>query len=217
MRYYIGLSLASTSGMDSGLAIFDENRNLIMVDKLYKMSDIIHFFDNYSSTGDSELCVSLAWDRTMLNGKWRILSKPYQMVSTNKLIPNQDNWTQRFTTRGSDYFKSLTERGANVNRFEIYLTRQSLHLNSCFKERSPADCKFLQQTLTNEWGIELPQNMMPMSQLEAITGALLAKENYENKQNIKTIASYRGLNVIDVISNPNPCAKENIEKVLIKC
>ena len=42
MRYYIGLSLASTSGMDSGLAIFDENRNLIMVDKLYKMNDIIN-------------------------------------------------------------------------------------------------------------------------------------------------------------------------------
>lgn len=214
MRYYIGLSLASTSGMDSGLAIFDENKTLIMVDKLYKMNDIIHFFDNYSSTGDSEICVSLAWDRTMLNGKWRILSKPYQMVSTNPLMPNQDNWTQRFTTRGSEYFKSLTERGANVTRFEIYLTRQSLHLNSCFKERSPADCKFLQQTLTNEWGIELPQNMMPMSQLEAITGAILARENFENRTNIKTIAEFRDLPVIDVVKNPNEAGSKDVEKLL---
>ena len=78
-----------------------------------------------------------------------------------------------------------------------------MHLNSCFKERSPADCKFLQQTLTNEWGIELPQNMMPMSQLEAITGAILARENFENKKNIKTIAEFRSLPVIDVIHNPN--------------
>lgn len=217
MKYYIGLSLASTSSMDSGLAIFDESNNLIMVDKLYKMNDIIHFFDNYSSTGDSELCVSMAWDRTMLNGKWRVLSKPYQMVSTNKLIPNQANWTQRFASRGSDYFNSLAERGTNVNRFELYLTRQSMHLNSCFKERSPADCKFLQQTLTNEWGIELPQNMMPMAQLEAIVGAILARENYENKQNIKNIASFRGQNVIDVIENPNLLKKENIDKSLIKC
>lgn len=217
MKYYIGLSLASTSSMDSGLAIFDESNNLIMVDKLYKMNDIMHFFDNYSSTGDSELCISMAWDRTMLNGKWRVLSKPYQMVSTNKLIPNQDNWTQRFASRGSDYFNSLAERGTNVNRFELYLTRQSMHLNSCFKERSPADCKFLQQTLTNEWGIELPQNMMPMAQLEAIVGAILARENYENKQNIKNIASFRGQNVIDVIENPNLLKKENIDKSLIKC
>lgn len=203
MRYYIGLSLASTSGMDSGLAIFDENRNLIMVDKLYKMNDIMHFFDNYSSTGNSEICVSLAWDKTMLNGKWRILSKPYQMVSTNKLMPNQDNWTQRYATRGSEYFKSLTEQGVNINRFEIYLTRQSMHLNSCYLERSPADCKFLQQTLINEWGIELPQNMMPMSQLEAIVGAILAKENYKNPSNIKTISTFKQQNVIDVIQNPN--------------
>lgn len=204
MKYYIGLSLASGSSMDSGLAIFDDSENLIMVDKLYKMNDIIHFFDNYSSTKDSEICVSMAWDKTMLNGKWRILSKPYQMVATNKLIPNQDNWTQRYTTRGSEYFKTLAEQGVNVNRFEIYLTRQSLHLNSCYLERSPADCKFLQQTLHNEWGIDLPQNMMPMSQLEAIVGAILARENYINKEkNIKIISTFKGLNVIDVIKNPN--------------
>lgn len=43
MKYYIGLSLASGSSMDSGLAIFDDSNNLIMVDKLYKMNDIIHF------------------------------------------------------------------------------------------------------------------------------------------------------------------------------
>lgn len=203
MKYYIGLSLASGSSMDSGLAIFDDDNNLIMVDKLYKMNDIIHFFDNYSSTKDSEICVSMAWDKTMLNGKWRILSKPYQMVATNKLMPNQDNWTQRYTTRGSEYFRSLIEKGITVNRFEIYLTRQSMHLNSCYLERSPADCKFLQQALTNEWGIELPQNMMPMSQLEAILGAILARENYKNPSNIKTISTFKNQNVIDVIHNPN--------------
>ena len=188
MKYYIGLSLASGSSMDSGLAVFDENNTLILVDKLYKINDIMYFFDNYPSTANSEICVSLAWDKTMLNGKWRVLSKPYQMVATNPHIPNQDNWTQRYATRGSDYFKSLTEKGTVVNRFELYLTRQSMHLNSCYLERSPADCKFLQQALTNEWGIDLPVNMMPMSQLEAIVGAMLAKENSKNPNNIKKIS-----------------------------
>ena len=203
MKYYIGLSLASGSSMDSGLAVFDENNTLILVDKLYKINDIMYFFDNYPSTANSEICVSLAWDKTMLNGKWRVLSKPYQMVATNPHIPNQDNWTQRYATRGSDYFKSLTEKGTVVNRFELYLTRQSMHLNSCYLERSPADCKFLQQALTNEWGIDLPVNMMPMSQLEAIVGAMLAKENSKNPNNIKKISKFRDLAVIDVIKNPN--------------
>ena len=47
MRYYVGLSLASGSSMDSGLAILDEDNTLIMVDKLYKVNDIVHFFDNF--------------------------------------------------------------------------------------------------------------------------------------------------------------------------
>lgn len=203
MKYYIGLSLAAASSVDTGVAIIDDFNNIIFVDKLYRMNDIMHFFDNYSSLKDSEICISLAWDRTMLNGKWRILSKPYQLVATNSNMPNQDNWTQRFSARGSEYFKSLTEKGTVVNRFELYLTRQSMHLNSCYKERSPADCKFLQQALKLEWGFEdIPVNMMPMSQLEAIVGAILARENSKNPDNIKEISTFKDFSVIDVVKNP---------------
>ena len=202
MNYYIGLSLAASSGMDSGIAVLDEDNTLILVDKLYTMNDVMFFFDNFSSLKYSKICISLVWDRTMLNGKWRILGKPYQMVATNPLIPNREGWTQRYSTRGCEYFKSLSEKGVEINRFELYLTRQSKHLNSCYKERSPADCKFLQQTLRNEWQLDLPSNMMPMSQLEAIVGAILAKENTKNSDNIKVLSHFRDINVIDVINNP---------------
>jgi hypothetical protein len=148
----------------------------------------------------------------MLEGKWRVLGKPYQMVATNEHMPNRDGWTQRYATRGADYFKSLVDKTAGVNRFELYLTRQSLNLNSCLLERTPADCKFLQQTLRTEWGLDLPQNMMPMSQLEAIAGALLAKENANNPGNIKTLARFKDLNVIDVIENPQKLSKNKSEK-----
>ena len=88
MNYYVGLSLTAGSTMDTGLAVLDEDYNLIMVDKLYKMSDVIFFFENFSSLKQSKICVSLPWDRTLLNGKWRILSKPYQLVATNPNIKN---------------------------------------------------------------------------------------------------------------------------------
>lgn len=200
MNYYVGLSLTAGSTLDSGLAVLDEDYNLIMVDKLYKMSDIIFFFENFSSLKQSKLCVSLPWDRTLLNGKWRILSKPYQFVATNEHMLNIDNWTQRYSTRGCDFFNELLEQGIEVNRFELYLTRQSLHLNSCYRERTPADCKFLQQILSTEWGIDLPVNMMPMSQLEAIVGAILAMENTKNPDNIKQLFTFKGQKVIDVKS-----------------
>jgi hypothetical protein len=201
--YYIGLALASNSASDSGVVVLDGDNNLILVDKLYKMDDVIHFFDNYSSRNQSEICISLPWDKTMLEGKWRILGKPYQMVATNTNMPNQANWTQRYAARGSDYFSRLIENGANISRFELYLTRQSMNLNSFYKERSPADCKFLQQILRTEWDIDLPANMMPMSQLEAIVGALLAKEKAKNPSNIKTLFQFKNVDVIDVKQNPN--------------
>ena len=200
MNYYVGLSLAAGSSMDSGVAVIDEDNKIILIDKLYKMNDVIFFFENFSSLKNSKICVSVPSDRTMLEGKWRILSKPYQLVATNKNIPNRDNWTQRHSNRGSEYFRELSERGITVSRFDIYMTRQSLHLNSCYKDRSPADCKFLQQTLKYEWGMELPINMMPMSQLEAIVGAILARERAKNPNNIRVISKFKDFDVIDVKS-----------------
>lgn len=202
MNYYIGLSLAASSGMDSGIAVLDEDNQLILLDKLYTMNDVMHFFDNFSSLKYSKICVSLVWDRTMLNGKWRILGKPYQLVATNPLMPNREGWTNRYSTRGCEYFKSLVEKGVDIKRFELYLTRQSMNLNSCYKERSPADCKYLQQMLKFEYGLDLPSNMMPMSQLEAIVGAILARENTKNPSNIKIISNFKDFDVIDFVNQP---------------
>ena len=202
MNYYIGLSLAAGSSMDSGVAVIDENNKIILLDKLYKMNDVIFFFENFSSLKNSKVCVSVPSDRTMLEGKWRVLSKPYQLVSTNKNMPNRDNWTQRQSTRGSEYLRELTERGIQVSRFDVYMTRQSLHLNSCYKDRSPADCKFLQEALKYEWGFEeLPVNMTPVSHLEAIIGAIMAKEYANNPERINVIYNFKGLDVIDIKEN----------------
>lgn len=202
MNYYIGLSLASSSGMDSGVAVIDEDNKIITLDKLYKMNDVIYFFEHFTSLNNSKICASVPYDRTMLEGKWRILAKPYLPVATNKNIPNRDNWTQRHSSRGSDYFRELTQRGITVSRFDIYMTRQSMHLNSCYKDRSPADCKFLQLALRNEWGFDdLPANMMPMSHMEAILGAILAKENELHPDKIRTLYEFKGLNVIDINQN----------------
>ncbi|MGN0030713.1 MAG: hypothetical protein ACI37Q_02020 [Candidatus Gastranaerophilaceae bacterium] len=204
MNYYIGLALSAGSSMDSGVAVIDDDNNIILVDKLYKMSDVIFFFENFSSLKNSKICVSVPSDRTMLDGKWRILSKPYQLVSSNQNMPNRDNWTQRHSNRGSEYLRELVARGIDVTRFDIYMTRQSMHLNSCYKDRSPADCKFLQQALHYEWGFnDIPANMMPMSHLEAILGAILAKENANNPDKINILYNFNGLDVIDIKENLN--------------
>lgn len=197
MKYYIGLALGSVSTVESGLAVIEDTGKIILIDKLFKVKDIILFFNNYSSLKQSDICISLPWDNTMLEGKWRILSKPYQQVATNKNIPNRENWTQRYSKRGWEYFKELNDKGINIVRTELYLARQILKLSSYFKERTPADCKFLQNTLKLEHGFEeIPANMMPAAQLEAIVCALIAKKYDREKENCKELFNFCGLKTV---------------------
>ncbi len=199
MEYYVGISMSMASTIETGIAVLDSFGKIILVDKEYTMKDIQFFLDNYSSLKQSHIAVSLPWDNSMLEGKWRILSKPYQMVRTNEHFLNRDNWTQRYSTRGCEYFRNLVANGIDICRFELYLTRQKLSLSSYFKERTPADCKFLQNALKTEYQFEdIPPNMMPMAQLEAIVGALIMRERANNPENIEKIFEFGNLDVINI-------------------
>jgi len=198
ITHIVGLSLGPTSAVESGVAVKEvATGNLIYVDKLFSMNDISLFFENYTSLKNSLICVSLPWDNTMLEGKWRVLSKPYQMIHSHGNFHNKDNWMQRFSTRGCDLLKNLKEQGVEVYRYEVYLTRQKLNLYSNYKERSSADCKFLQGLLKQEYGFELPSNMMPVAQLEAIVGTILGDAVLKN--NTKRIFTFKDSDVINLI------------------
>lgn len=197
-HYFIGLMLSSGSNTESGIAVIDRNNQIILLDKLFTMQDVQYFFDNFSSLKNSQICISLPWENSMLNGKWRILSKLYQTLSLGNNFQNTNNWTQRYSNRGSDYFNSLVQDGVKITRFELYLTRQALKLDSCFKERSPADCKSLQSALRLKYGFNsLPANMMPMAHLEALVGAVLAKKISDEKEKIeKPLFEFNGIPVL---------------------
>ena len=199
IQYSVGMSLGPSSSVESGVAVREiATGKLIYVDKLFSMSDVQLFFDNYSSIQNSVFCISLPWDNTMMEGKWRVLSKPYQLIHENEdRFLNRDNWMQRFAPRGSELFMKLKEEGVDISRFEVYLTRQKFNLYSNFKERSSADCKFLQSALKYEYNFDsLPANMMPVAQLEAIVGCLLGEEKLKN--NTGKIFEFRGLDVINL-------------------
>jgi len=199
ITHAVGMSLGPSSAVESGVAVREiATGKLIYLDKLFSMNDVQLFFDNYVSLKNSIICVSLPWDNTMLEGKWRILSKQYQLIHNDEnLFLNRDNWMQRFSTRGCDLLSKLYEDCPEIYRFEVYLARQKLNLYSNYKERSSADCKFLQSALKFEYGFdELPANMMPVSQLEAIIGTLLAEAKLNNQTN--DIFNFKGLSVINL-------------------
>lgn len=199
ITHSVGLSLGPSSSVESGVAVREiATGKIIYLDKLFSMNDVELFFENYSSLKNSVICVSLPWDNTMLDGKWRVHSKQYQLIhSEEDAFKNKNNWMQRFSTRGSELLLNLAETGADITRFEVYLSRQKLNLYSNYKERSSADCKFLQSALRLEYGIdEMPVNMMPMAGLEAIVGTIIAEEKL--KDNVEEIFNFKGLSVINI-------------------
>lgn len=197
MKYYIGMSLSPSSTIETGVVVLDDRNNIILVDKLFSMNDVQFFFENFSSLNQSKVCVSLPWDNTLMSGKWRILSKPYQMVTTFKRFLNLEDWLDRYSYRGCDCINKLISNGADIKRFDLYLSRLKLNLYSNFKQRSPADCKFLQNILKSEFGFdELPTNMMPAGALEAIVGALIARA-YDNGET-EVISEFAGVDVINM-------------------
>lgn len=199
ITHAVGLSLGPSSSVESGVAVMEiATHKLIYIDKLFSINDVQLFFNNYVSKNNSVFCISLPWDNTMLEGKWRVLSKQYQLIhNEEERFLNRDNWMQRFSTRGCELFSGLKEQGADISRFEVYLARQKLNLYSNYKERSSADCKFLQSALRYEHGFdELPSNMMPMGELEAIVGVLLAERKI--KDETEDIFEFKGINVINV-------------------
>ena len=95
------------------------------------------------------------------------------------------------------YASMNSGKSIDLIRTELYLARQTLNLSSYFKERTPADCKFLQNTLKIEHGFdEIPSNMMPAAQLEAIVCALIAQKYDTNKEDCKELFMFNGLKTI---------------------
>lgn len=196
-EYYVGMSLSPAPTIETGVVVIDEFNTIILADKLFTNNDIRFFFDNFSSLKNSKICISLPWDNTLMTGKWRILSKPYQMVTSHGGFLNLEGWLQRYSDRCCDCINKLINSGADIKRFDLYLSRLKLNLYSNFKQRSPADCKFLQNILKKEFGFsDIPTNMMPAGTLEAVAGALIARA-YSNGLT-KKISEFKNVDVINI-------------------
>ena len=44
---FIGISLSGLSTIESAVAVLDKDLHVVMLDKLFSMTDVKHFLDNY--------------------------------------------------------------------------------------------------------------------------------------------------------------------------
>lgn len=197
-KYFLGLSLAPNSNYDSGVAVLDENLNVVYLDKLYSDEDIKHFLKNYNSINETIFAVSLAQDNTLLTGKWRMMAKGYKQIE-DRFDINSNNWTNRLTSRISNFLKDMHYEGYPIFRYYNFQLRQAMGVSPNYPERTSIDCKSLQTALKYKFSItSLPENMLPASNLEAILGAIFAKNIHDGKKYEK-IGQFNELDILNCL------------------
>jgi hypothetical protein len=196
-HYFVGISLASAATTESGVAILDSNLDVITLDKLFTMEDIKFFFENFISKQNAVFNITIPENPTMLNAKWKLYSRQYQLVQSNRLINKESDWIQRYSYRGCDYFKELKDKGIDVFRFDIHDLKSAFGLAGMYRDRTPVDCKAFQSALKFKFGIKnLPINMLPVAQLEAILGAYFSYAVNKKLKEYNVRYAYKGIDVI---------------------
>ena len=195
-NFFIGLYLANSSNYDSSVCVTDRNANIILLDKFYFAQDIELFFETSPYIKNSIICANVTYDNKILDGKWRVHAKNYRMLDDNFKI-NRDNWTSRISKRCNGLFLNLSKQGIKVIRTDIERLRQSYKLQSYYLNGTSIDCKNLQTSLKLKFGfLELPENMLPSSSLNAIICSIFAMEYTAGKVETKEIFNIEGIPVL---------------------
>lgn len=197
--YFVGISLGSNSTNETGVAIIDRNLKIITLDKLFSMEDVRFFFKRLVGKQNSIINIAMPENPLMLNAKWKLISREYQLVQSSELIDKDSDWIQRYSHRGCDVFLELKKTGVDIFRYDIHELKSSFGLSGIYKDRSPVDCKALQSALKHRFGFkDLPSNMLPVSQLEAILGAYLGiiMAGLTKEYHSKIKAHYHDIDVI---------------------
>ncbi len=197
--FFIGLGLSNNSNNDSSICVLDRQSRIILIDKFYFAQDIEYFFETSPYVKNSMVCVSVAYDNKMLNGKWRIHTKNYKVLGDYFKV-NRDDWTNRVSHRCCDILKKIQQQNIKVIRADINQLRLSYGISAHYLQGSSVDCKNLQTGLKIKYGFcELPDNMLSFSSLQSIICAMFAMD-YAN--NIKTKEIFR-IDSIPVLSRAN--------------
>ena len=174
---FIGVNLGSNNVSETAVAVLDKDLNIITLNKIYTMQDIKYYFDNLPGKKECMVTISIPENEIMISSKWKYLSRTYHPVNLNSSIKNVDDWADRFSPRGSEYFMELQKNGLDIVRCDIDNLKKQVGLCYSFRDRTPIDCKTLQITLRSKLNIKnLPANMLPVSQLEAILCAYLSRQ-----------------------------------------
>ena len=202
---YVGISLGSSASAETGIAVIDNDFNLVRVDKVFNITDLTSYMNKLCPSNNMIVCVDLPKSMPVNSSKWKLEEKNVRPLKLNKNKDTSDmtnGWSDRFSERGNDFCKTLSDAGADVYRYYCYYTKNLLRLISPYKYRSSVECKFLQTSIQNKLKINnIPNNLLPISGLDALIGAYTALRISKTHENIgfKIIGEFKDFRIVSAI------------------
>lgn len=182
--YYIGLSISHAATEETGIAVLDDDLNLLRLDKIYRLNDIKFFLDTLCGKNGAVIAADIPPNQMFLIGKWRQEFKHYKSFTVGTSYKSDQQWSKRQSTRGTELCTKLREEGFRVIRYNYVYSKQAMGLSTPLQESTPMACKYLQDMLKEKLGISnIPTNMMPLSSLKAVVGAYIAWETENGIEN----------------------------------
>ena len=199
---FIGITIGENASCDSGICILNKDDEIVRMDKAYSIDELTDCVNRIAGKKNSVICIDMPEYYEMLEGKWRIVNKTIRPMNLDIQYNGKDNWTSRYSDRGSDFYRKLFLDGYNVYRYCSNFTKTVLELHPYMKERTPAGCKFLQCAIKEKLGIKnFPANMVPVSVLDAILGAYIAKviANGKKGQDYDFSSKYKDMDIVSLL------------------
>lgn len=196
--FFIGLSLAHAATDETGIAIINNDLQIIRIDKAYKLNDIKFFLNNLSGKNASIIAADIPLNQLFLIGKWRQELKHYKPLTIGNHTQSTQEWAKRQSTRGSEFCAELVEEGYEVIRYNYMYSKTAMGLCTPLQENSPMACKYLQERIKEKLGIEgFSNNMLSMPALKAIIGAYIAWQTHYGTidQDYRQITEFENLPV----------------------
>lgn len=194
---FVGISFSSINTVESAAVVVDENFKIISMQRLNSYHDVEFWLKNLQGVKNTLIAVSMPKNEIMISNKWKYTSRIYHPVNLNSKIKSRDGWARRYSKKGTELFKELKSEGYDIFRFETSNVKRKLACNEAYTERTPADCKALQTAIKYKLNVkDLPHNMVPVAQLEAILGAFTAAFAFNGSHDIKKLFEYGSLDVL---------------------
>jgi hypothetical protein len=206
---FVGISLGSSASAETGIAVIDNDFNLVRIDKAFNITDLSAYMNNLGPLKDMVVCVDLPKNMPSFNSKWKYGERNVRAFKLNQNKDSSDmhnSWSDRFSERGNEFCKNLRDSNADVYRYYCYYTKNILRLTSPYKYRSSVECKFLQTAIHNKLKINnIPSNLLPISGLDALIGAYTALRISKTQENIgyKIIGDFKDFSIASALEIPN--------------